>query len=251
MVHTLTGQIALVTGASRGIGRAIALTLARAGAVVVGTATRQSGAMSIGEDLAAHGLAGCGRILDVNDVALNAFDDADERRRLGCGHQHQSELRVPALAGGAASDAQGALWAHDEYHFCRWRGGQCGSGELCGCEGGGDGNDARPGARSGGPRNYGELCCTGFYRYGYDARADGRTAQCIDCANTGGSLWPSGRRRAFSGFSGVRAGGLYYRRNIACEWRNVHELAHFSVACPMSLRARASGNLTEKCAHLL
>src|SRR5260364_350726 len=76
MVHTLTGQIALVTGASRGIGRAIALTLARAGAVVVGTATRQSGAMSIGEDLAAHGLAGCGRILDVNDVALNALGEA-------------------------------------------------------------------------------------------------------------------------------------------------------------------------------
>ncbi len=73
MDEKLTGQIALVTGASRGIGRAIALTLARAGAVVIGTATRQSGAAFISEDLAAHGFQGCGRILNINDIALDAF----------------------------------------------------------------------------------------------------------------------------------------------------------------------------------
>ncbi|HEX6364360.1 MAG TPA: SDR family NAD(P)-dependent oxidoreductase, partial [Albitalea sp.] len=44
MTRVLTGEIALVTGASRGIGAAIAATLAEAGATVVGTATSEAGA---------------------------------------------------------------------------------------------------------------------------------------------------------------------------------------------------------------
>ena len=59
-------QVALVTGASRGIGRAIALALAGKGFRVVGTATSEAGAAAIGEALAAH--AGCrGVVLDVTD----------------------------------------------------------------------------------------------------------------------------------------------------------------------------------------
>ncbi len=60
-------QVALVTGASRGIGRAIALTLAQKGYVVIGTATSEAGAQSITEALAPHG--GRGAVLNVNDVA--------------------------------------------------------------------------------------------------------------------------------------------------------------------------------------
>jgi len=65
-------QVALVTGATRGIGRAIALALAKSGLQVVGTATSEAGAAKIGEALAAH--AGCkGIVLDVTDgVALDA-----------------------------------------------------------------------------------------------------------------------------------------------------------------------------------
>ena len=68
-------QVALVTGASRGIGRAIALTLAQRGFRVIGTATGESGAAAIGEALAPHG--GRGIVLDVTDAqALDAAIDA-------------------------------------------------------------------------------------------------------------------------------------------------------------------------------
>ncbi len=62
----LAGQIALVTGASRGLGKAIALELAKRGATVVGTATSESGAQSITEMLS--GRQGRGVVLNVTDA---------------------------------------------------------------------------------------------------------------------------------------------------------------------------------------
>ncbi len=69
MSGTLAGQTALVTGATRGIGRAIALALAGQGATVVGTATTDGGAASITAYLAEAGHAGEGIRLDITDAA--------------------------------------------------------------------------------------------------------------------------------------------------------------------------------------
>lgn len=66
---SLQGQIALVTGASRGIGQGIALELGKLGATVVGTATTEKGALAISAYLDAAGIKGCGMALNVNDGA--------------------------------------------------------------------------------------------------------------------------------------------------------------------------------------
>jgi 3-oxoacyl-[acyl-carrier protein] reductase len=66
---TLANETAFITGATRGIGRAIALELGRRGARIVGTATTETGARSIDAYLAEAGLAGRGVILDVADGA--------------------------------------------------------------------------------------------------------------------------------------------------------------------------------------
>ena len=64
----LNGQVALVTGASRGIGQAIALELGRLGATVIGTATSSEGAAAIAAFLADAGIQGEGVVLEVRDA---------------------------------------------------------------------------------------------------------------------------------------------------------------------------------------
>ena len=64
---SLSNEIALVTGASRGIGKAIAAALGSRGATVVGTATSGKGAQGISESFAANGTRGAGKELNVTD----------------------------------------------------------------------------------------------------------------------------------------------------------------------------------------
>ncbi|MCL4125129.1 UNVERIFIED_CONTAM: hypothetical protein GTU68_004880 [Idotea baltica] len=65
---SLEGKVALITGATRGIGRAIALRLGQQGAIVVGTATSEGGAQTITDFLNAAGIQGQGMVLNVTDA---------------------------------------------------------------------------------------------------------------------------------------------------------------------------------------
>ena len=66
-MSNLISQVVLVTGASRGIGAAIAQALGEQGATVIGTATSAGGAENINASLKAAGIKGLGMVLDVNE----------------------------------------------------------------------------------------------------------------------------------------------------------------------------------------
>ena len=79
----LQGQVALVTGASRGIGQAIALELGGRGATVVGTATSEKGAQAISAYLDTAGIKGAGLVMNVNDMAQTDQMLGDVRKQFG------------------------------------------------------------------------------------------------------------------------------------------------------------------------
>ena len=86
---SLQGKVALVTGASRGIGQAIALELGRQGAIVVGTATSASGAERIAATLKENGIQGTGPGTQCHQ----------RRVRGGCPGEHSGAVRCAGDSG--------------------------------------------------------------------------------------------------------------------------------------------------------
>ena len=80
---SMEGQVALITGASRGIGRAVLMELGRLGATVVGTATSEAGAADIGKAIAEAGLQGAGMVLNVTDAAACEALVSEVEKRFG------------------------------------------------------------------------------------------------------------------------------------------------------------------------
>ena len=101
----LENDVALVTGASRGIGHAIALALAAAGAQVIGTATSAKGAAKFTAALASHGYRGRGAVLDAGRCRLH---------RRAAGRAGEGRARSPTiLVNNAAHHARHAAAAHE------------------------------------------------------------------------------------------------------------------------------------------
>lgn len=105
---TLQGQIALVTGASRGIGQAIALELGKQGATVIGTATSDNGAQAISTYLETAGIKGKGFALNVNDVAQTEQVLAAIREQFG-------EISILVNNAGITKDNLLARMSDDEW----------------------------------------------------------------------------------------------------------------------------------------
>lgn len=82
-MSNLAGEVAFVTGATRGIGHAILVALGKAGATVIGTATTETGAKVIDKTIAEAGLKGCGLVLDVRDNARIETVISDIQTRFG------------------------------------------------------------------------------------------------------------------------------------------------------------------------
>jgi 3-oxoacyl-[acyl-carrier protein] reductase len=80
---TLDGKIALVTGASRGIGQAIAQALGGQGAIIIGTSTTRDGAERIQQRLESAGIKGAGMALDVTDAGQTEAVVAEIQKRFG------------------------------------------------------------------------------------------------------------------------------------------------------------------------
>ncbi len=193
----IAGRIALVTGASRSIGAAIAEALGRQGAIVIGTATSEQGARAIDAKLSELGLKGRGAVLDVAQRSFRrgaarghwrargpARDpreqrrhharqpsDADEDGGMGRRVVDESLVDLSPLQGVLARHDEGALRPDRQHRLDRRVERQSRADELRGGEGGPDRLHEGAGGRNCVAKHHGQRRRAGVHRHRHDARA--------------------------------------------------------------------------------
>ena len=246
----LNDKIALVTGATRGIGRAIALELGRQGATVIGTATGEDGAGKISAFLADAGVTGKGIVLDVTDGARTDAVLGDLAREFGA-------VTILVNNAGITRDNLAIRMGDDEwdavidtnlkavFRLSRavMRGmmkarfgrivnitsvvgysGNPGQANYCAAKAGRRRHEPLAGPRTGQPQHHRELRRPRFHRHRHDACAWRRAAGShagIDSAGACRHARGCRRCRRVPGISRRRLYHGYYR---PCEWRDVHGL---------------------------